>query len=121
MNHHVPCSGVPPDDLLDLIYHYKALLIRQLHLCLPGGRPRSINAKAVMIPRQAESKAAGGMKEIRSPTNSPFPPTSQHTFIFRTEEHECYLLARTDSKGCFIAQPMCPFPEECEFPAKSMK
>lgn len=36
MNHHVPCSGVPPDDLLDLIYHYKALLIRQLHLWFAG-------------------------------------------------------------------------------------
>ena len=32
MNNPAPCSGVPPDDLLDLIYHYKALLIRQLHL-----------------------------------------------------------------------------------------
>ena len=36
MNHHVPCSGVPPDDLLDLIYHYKALPIRQLHLWFAG-------------------------------------------------------------------------------------
>lgn len=36
MNHHVPCSGVPPDDLLNLIYHYKALLIRQLHLWFAG-------------------------------------------------------------------------------------
>ena len=36
MNHHVPCSGVPPDDLLDLICHYKALLIRQLHLWFAG-------------------------------------------------------------------------------------
>lgn len=77
--------------------------------------------KRFMIRLQAESKAAGGMKEIRSPTNSPFPPTSQHTFTFRTEEHECYLLARTGSKGRFIAQPMFPLPEECEFPAKSMK
>lgn len=36
MNHHVPCSGVPPDDLLDLICHYKALPIRQLHLWFAG-------------------------------------------------------------------------------------
>ena len=36
MNHHVPCSGVPPDDLLDLIYHYKDLLIHQLHLWFAG-------------------------------------------------------------------------------------
>ena len=36
MNHHVPCSGVPPDDLLDLFCHYKALLIRQLHLWFAG-------------------------------------------------------------------------------------
>ena len=47
MNHHVPCSGVPPDDLLDLIYHYKALLIRQLHLWFAGREAASINAKAV--------------------------------------------------------------------------
>lgn len=36
MNRPVPSSGVPPDDLLALIYHYKALLIRQLHLWFFG-------------------------------------------------------------------------------------
>ena len=32
----LPSSGIPPDDLLDLIYHYKALLIRQLYLWYRG-------------------------------------------------------------------------------------
>ena len=36
MNHPVPCSGVPPDDLLDLLYHYKALQIRHLPLWFAG-------------------------------------------------------------------------------------
>lgn len=36
MKHPAPCSGVPPDDLLDLLYHYKALQIRQLHLWFAG-------------------------------------------------------------------------------------
>ena len=36
MNHHVPCSGVPPDDLLDLIYPYEAMGSRQLHLLFAG-------------------------------------------------------------------------------------
>lgn len=47
MNHHVPCSGVPPDDLLDLIYHYKALLIRQLHLWFAGRETAAITCCAV--------------------------------------------------------------------------
>ena len=36
MNHPFTGSGIPPDDLLDLIYHYKSLLIRQLHLWYTG-------------------------------------------------------------------------------------
>lgn len=36
MNYPFTGSGIPPDDLLDLIYHYKALLIRQLHLWYSG-------------------------------------------------------------------------------------
>ena len=46
MNHHVPCSGLPPDDLLDLVYHYKAVLIRQLHLWFAG-------REAAVDPRQS--------------------------------------------------------------------
>jgi len=48
MNHHVPCSGVPPDDLLDLIS--TTIKLCRSASCisgLPGGRLRSINAKAV--------------------------------------------------------------------------
>lgn len=36
MNHSFTSSGIPPDDLLDIIYHYKSLLIRQLHLWYGG-------------------------------------------------------------------------------------